>query len=510
MPSSGASEPLVLVLDDVHHLRSAEALAVVDAIAGAVPAGSQLVLAGRCEPALPIGRLRAQGRLIELRARDLVMTRREATKVLSLADLELPPEDVQRAARAHRGLGRRALHRRPLAARPGRPAPRRRAVRRRRPAARRLPARRGARRARPRAAALPRAHARCSTSCPDRSATRSCGEPPPASRCATCRARTSSSSRSTSPTCRIATTACSPACCGPSCAGRTRRAKPKLHRRASDWYARAGDAGRAIDHAIAAGDLAARRSAAVEHGGRPRPRRPSRRRPAAGWTASRPSSSPRSRRSRSPRPPTTSSPASATWSSTGPPSPRGRSPATQAALDAGVQAMRAAVGRAGVVAMGRDAARGVRAPARGQPVAVALLPAAGRRDAPAGRRRRRHGRSSRRARAAAPSRRRSSRRSASPSSPCSPSTTATGSRRGCSPRARGPRSSALGLDGHPTCALVFAVSAFVRAHRDRVDEAQADRRRASELLTQARGLRVVVRRRGPAWCWRARRCASAT
>ena len=41
----------------------------------------------------------------------------------------------------------------------------------------------------------------------------------------------------------------------------------------------------------------------------------------------------------------------------------------------------------------------------------------------------------------------------------------------------------VGLDGHPTCALVFAVSAFVRAHRDRVDEAQSDRRRATEHLT---------------------------
>jgi LuxR family maltose regulon positive regulatory protein len=42
----------------------------------------------------------------------------------------------------------------------------------------------------------------------------------------------------------------------------------------------------------------------------------------------------------------------------------------------------------------------------------------------------------------------------------------------------------LGLDCHPTCALVFAVSAFVRAHRDRVDEAQSDRHRATELMTR--------------------------
>ena len=41
----------------------------------------------------------------------------------------------------------------------------------------------------------------------------------------------------------------------------------------------------------------------------------------------------------------------------------------------------------------------------------------------------------------------------------------------------------VGLEGNPTAALVFAVSALVRAHRERVEDAQADRRRAVELLT---------------------------
>jgi LuxR family transcriptional regulator, maltose regulon positive regulatory protein len=42
----------------------------------------------------------------------------------------------------------------------------------------------------------------------------------------------------------------------------------------------------------------------------------------------------------------------------------------------------------------------------------------------------------------------------------------------------------VGLAEHPTSALVFAVSALVRAHRDRVEDAQADRRRATDLLTR--------------------------
>jgi LuxR family maltose regulon positive regulatory protein len=86
--------PFVLVLDDVHNLRSPAALDALAAIADAVPSGSQLALATREEPGLPVGRLRAHGRLMDLRARDLAMTRREATKMLRLAELELRPEDV--------------------------------------------------------------------------------------------------------------------------------------------------------------------------------------------------------------------------------------------------------------------------------------------------------------------------------------------------------------------------------------------------------------------------------
>jgi LuxR family maltose regulon positive regulatory protein len=40
----------------------------------------------------------------------------------------------------------------------------------------------------------------------------------------------------------------------------------------------------------------------------------------------------------------------------------------------------------------------------------------------------------------------------------------------------------VGLDGYPVCALVFAVSALVRAHRERVEPAQEDRRIAQRLL----------------------------
>jgi LuxR family transcriptional regulator, maltose regulon positive regulatory protein len=86
--------PFAIVLDDAHRLSAPESLEALAALADSVPDGSQLVLSSREEPALPVGRLRAHGRLVDLRTRDLAMTRREAAVMLSLAGLELAPEDV--------------------------------------------------------------------------------------------------------------------------------------------------------------------------------------------------------------------------------------------------------------------------------------------------------------------------------------------------------------------------------------------------------------------------------
>ncbi len=86
----------VLVFDDAH-LLAAEAAALVSRLVAATPAGSLVVLAGRAlprlaDPSLPL--LRATGRLLELGAGDLAMSRREAGTTLkalgvSVADTEL-------------------------------------------------------------------------------------------------------------------------------------------------------------------------------------------------------------------------------------------------------------------------------------------------------------------------------------------------------------------------------------------------------------------------------------
>ena len=75
-------ELLTLVLDDVHHLQSPEALDVLAALCDNAPPASALLLGGRTRPALPLARLRAGGRLLEIDASDLAMTPAEGTAML--------------------------------------------------------------------------------------------------------------------------------------------------------------------------------------------------------------------------------------------------------------------------------------------------------------------------------------------------------------------------------------------------------------------------------------------
>ena len=83
--------PTVLVMDDTELRADREA---VRALVRAVPAGSQVALAARGEPDLPIGSLRAQGQVIEIGSAELAMTRREAAAMLSMCGIDLEPVDL--------------------------------------------------------------------------------------------------------------------------------------------------------------------------------------------------------------------------------------------------------------------------------------------------------------------------------------------------------------------------------------------------------------------------------
>ncbi len=88
-------EPCVLVLDDAH-LEDAVALRdLVDQSADEMPRGCTLVLAARRGLALPLGRLRAHGMLVELGAEDLALTPAESAGLLRRSGMEPDFDTVQ-------------------------------------------------------------------------------------------------------------------------------------------------------------------------------------------------------------------------------------------------------------------------------------------------------------------------------------------------------------------------------------------------------------------------------
>ena len=83
LPRLGAAltavgRPIVLVLDDVQALGNQDCLDALLPISKALPQGSQLVLSTRANDGLPLPRLRAAGRLLEIGVRDLALTDEEA------------------------------------------------------------------------------------------------------------------------------------------------------------------------------------------------------------------------------------------------------------------------------------------------------------------------------------------------------------------------------------------------------------------------------------------------
>jgi LuxR family maltose regulon positive regulatory protein len=102
-PLSGRDREFVLVLDDVQLLTSKAAIDVLAGLVEHPPPGAQVVLASRCEPPLPLGRLRAHREVLELTPRDFVMTRGEAASLLQLAGVALCDADVDALVRRTEG-----------------------------------------------------------------------------------------------------------------------------------------------------------------------------------------------------------------------------------------------------------------------------------------------------------------------------------------------------------------------------------------------------------------------
>ena len=96
---SARSDRLTLVLDDLHVVEAESVYSSLALLLDRLPAQLRLVLASRADPPLPLARMRATGRLAEVRAADLRFTSEETTALLADAmGLQLPAASVEALA----------------------------------------------------------------------------------------------------------------------------------------------------------------------------------------------------------------------------------------------------------------------------------------------------------------------------------------------------------------------------------------------------------------------------
>ena len=87
--------PCVVVLDDVHHLRSVESLTLLDGLLDVIPSGSQIVLIGRSVSELPLTRRRLDDLVGSVTTGDLIMTDEDATRLVRSMETRCSDAEVQ-------------------------------------------------------------------------------------------------------------------------------------------------------------------------------------------------------------------------------------------------------------------------------------------------------------------------------------------------------------------------------------------------------------------------------
>ncbi|HEX5494942.1 MAG TPA: LuxR C-terminal-related transcriptional regulator [Mycobacteriales bacterium] len=97
------SEPVWLVLDDVHELHDPAALRSLDMVLRRMPPRLRLVLSARSEPRLGLPRLRLEGRLAEIGIDQLTFTGEEAAALLAEHRIRLGSGDLNRLLRRTEG-----------------------------------------------------------------------------------------------------------------------------------------------------------------------------------------------------------------------------------------------------------------------------------------------------------------------------------------------------------------------------------------------------------------------
>ena len=82
-------EPVVLIIDDLHELRSADALAQLEHLLAALPSSARVVLSSRRDPPIRLHRLRLADEVAEIRAGDLRFTESETRELLAGSGISL-------------------------------------------------------------------------------------------------------------------------------------------------------------------------------------------------------------------------------------------------------------------------------------------------------------------------------------------------------------------------------------------------------------------------------------
>jgi LuxR family maltose regulon positive regulatory protein len=91
-----SSEPIAIVLDDLHLLRDESALRSVEYAVEQLPRGARIIALTRADPTIRLGRLRARKALGEIRGRDLAFTVDEARELMVVQEgLELDDDDLE-------------------------------------------------------------------------------------------------------------------------------------------------------------------------------------------------------------------------------------------------------------------------------------------------------------------------------------------------------------------------------------------------------------------------------
>jgi LuxR family transcriptional regulator, maltose regulon positive regulatory protein len=88
------SQPVALVLDHLELLGNQQAQDAVAELAAQLPAGTQLLVASRARPPLPVAVLRVQGRVVKLGAEELAMDHQEARALLEGVGVGLDDAEV--------------------------------------------------------------------------------------------------------------------------------------------------------------------------------------------------------------------------------------------------------------------------------------------------------------------------------------------------------------------------------------------------------------------------------